>query len=155
MSDSAKPKLTLSRNLWIAAGAAALVMLGTLLSWASVFGISVAGTQTGDGKAVLVISACTAVLVLVTPRWRWACIVAAVGGAVTAAICIHDWAGLSNAHANFFGTKIGASVGMGLVLDTIASFVVVVATVLHWLAQRRAKQAAPLAATPIDAVPAP
>jgi hypothetical protein len=116
-------------------GAGALVMLGSLLPWATVssaFGqISLAGTE-GDGKFTLGLGA--AIIVGFVGGWVWLQGPAALGALGLSAYHVVD---VSNNAAEVDSDFVRASVGWGLWLTFIAAIVAVVAAGMFWWARRQ------------------
>ncbi|HWB67241.1 MAG TPA: hypothetical protein VG708_10485 [Mycobacteriales bacterium] len=108
--------------LWLTVGCAALVAIGTLLTWASVAFFSVNGVQTSDGKLVLVAALLAgASVVLVRKREGVALVATFLFGLVSFGTSLYDTIRiLTSSSGDFFGAHIGVSVGLGLWLDVIA-----------------------------------
>jgi hypothetical protein len=130
--------------LWVALVASALLFAGTLLPWVSFLGLSRSGTDTGDGKLVLILSFAAAASVVATRRWGRMYIFTALIGLASLATSLYDSVDISGSGTKAFGERIGPSVGSGLILDVIASVALVVAVAWHVREIRRQPAAPPV-----------
>lgn len=130
------------------------MIVGAITPWATVFGLSINGTE-GDGPIIIVLAVFAlafAVVLAVSskrPRPLWPSIVCLVLGALSAIVALYDWGSLEGLVST--GTLSDAqeetiadlvSVGWGLVLATVASASLVAASV-YAIAKRRSEVAAP------------
>jgi hypothetical protein len=131
-APSAAARFTLPRLLWIALIAAGATFVGTLMPWVSVLVFSVNGTQTGDGKVVLVCALVSAALIATASRGKRLYRLAALTGLIAFGACLYDTIRALTAHGDFFDEEIGASPGAGLWIALISSAVLVGAVVKNW-----------------------
>jgi hypothetical protein len=120
---------SLARELWVAVGAVAFIVVGVLGSWASVFGaLSVSGLDTDDGKILVALAAGAAWCLYRYARraGRRNLVIAAIIGSAACALAMYHIVDLS-------GTKY-VSVGWGLYVDAIAAGVLVGACAKLWRA---------------------
>jgi hypothetical protein len=115
--------MTPSARLWVARWVqwcgAGLCALGSLLPWATVFGISAAGTS-GDGVITLIAGLAVGGLAFAYPR-RWAAVVSLLAALVAMGTALYDTIHIS-------GTI--ASVGYGLFLTDVAAAACIVSACL-------------------------
>lgn len=128
-------RFTLPKPLWVALIASAVIIFGTLMPWVTVLAFSANGTQTGDGKLVLVLGVLAAVTIAASWRLPWTLWAAALVGVASLAASLYDTIHVSMQHTKVFGDRISASPGAGLWLDLIASAVLVGALVVHYRAR--------------------
>ena len=129
----------------VAIGAGVLVVLGSLLAWATVsagiINASAAGTD-GDGKATLIFGlvAVAAVATFIKVRSVWLLIATGVAFLVSLGISIYDTINVSSTHVGNSVIQAHVSVGIGLWLCLIAS-ILGVATAAYMFANERSKVA--------------
>ena len=125
----------LSPALWVVVGASALVVIGSLLPWASVGIFSTNGTS-GDGVITLIagLLAIGAVLLFTFATWNTGLVRAAA--ALLILVCLgtslYDVINISGESAKIFGETISPSVGSGLWLCLVGSIVAAVALVIEF-----------------------
>ena len=129
----------------VAIGAGVLVVLGSLLAWATVsagiINASAAGTD-GDGKATLIFGlvAIAAVVIFIKVRSVWLLIAAGVAFLVCLGISIYDTINVSSTHVGNSVIQAHVSVGIGLWLCLIAS-ILGVASMAYMFVNQRSKVA--------------
>lgn len=129
----------------VAIGAGSLVVLGSLLAWATVsagiINASAAGTD-GDGKVTLIFGlvAIAAVAIFMKIRSVWLLIGAGVAFLVCLGVSIYDTINVSSTHIGNSVIQAHVSVGIGLWLCLIAS-ILGAATVAYMFANQRSKVA--------------
>ena len=108
--------------------------------WVTVLGISVSGTE-GDGWIVILAAAIGAGFVFWHDRRPspWLLAAAALAGVAGLAVAAYDWARLENiasgSQEQLEGLfDLSVSTGWGIVLCTVASASLVVATLVHYFA---------------------
>ncbi len=103
--------------VWISGG---LIAIGGFGAWATVFVVSVDGTQ-GDGWFVIVGGVVGGVLAYTARRSRWASVSALLAGVVGVAVTAHDFSHLESAinHSGPFAPVV--HVGWGLIVALLAS----------------------------------
>jgi hypothetical protein len=117
----------------VALVAAGLTFVGTLLPWVTVAVFSANGTQTDDGKLVLVASLVAAALIATAARpGRRFYLLGGIAGLVCFGTSLYDTIHIFADRTEVFGETIGASPGGGLWLDVIASATLIGAVVKHW-----------------------
>jgi hypothetical protein len=124
-------RIVLSKAQWTAAGALAMAVLGLLLAWASAFIVSVNGISTGDGKlfgVLLVITAALLALRVAKPTTARG-VILIVAWALLVVFAFAEINNVSSNHVN---------VGSGLLIDTAAALVGLVASVID-IRSKRAK----------------
>lgn len=127
MTDPTPAKFTLPRQLRVALIACGAIVLGTLLPWVNVIGFSANGTQTSDGKLVLVLGLVTAALIVAAKNHPKILYGAAVTGLGCLAASLYDTIHCYTVHENFLGERVGGSPGAGLWIDDVAAIVLLVA----------------------------
>jgi hypothetical protein len=141
----------------------AALLVGAIAPWATVEFLGeklTVGGLDGDGSIVLVLallaSAFTVVLLLSSkrPRPGWTIIICIILAVLCAAIGLYDWGSLENVVGNTELTDLEenlvdqiASTGWGLMLTTIASLSLLVASITA-LVVRRGEAPPPAAAAP-------
>ena len=120
----------------IAGAACVMIVIAAFLPWATVLGLGVSGIE-GDGVLTLVLGVMATAAVAASAFWqrcRWAAVPAAIMGVAVAGIGVYDW---SNVAEEARGVGGLASVGVGLVLTTIAGVILVPASVWAFVAARK------------------
>jgi hypothetical protein len=125
-------------TIWLLASGL-LMALGGVGPWAKAFGVSIGGTDGGDGWFLIVGGLAAAAVAgrrLASPRGRRGLIGFAVVGVVCVVVTIIDLADIgSMADGTAFGSVIDA--GWGIYLSLIASLSLLAATVVAFIQQRR------------------
>ena len=112
-----------SRSTLIVVGGSLVAIIGSFLAWASVEGISVSGTDGGDGTLTLILGLITAALaVFLLGRGRSRQIGVAIAAALIILIAVINIADV-NSVASDFGGIADVSVGFGLWLVLIGGIV--------------------------------
>jgi hypothetical protein len=114
---------------FLALVAAVLVVIGCLATWATVLGVSFAGTDANAGKSTLFAAIVAGALVLLgtSVRKPWLSAVAAIPAAIAAAISSFRLADV----ANFVQGHSNAEASWGIWLATISAIALFVLCVVH------------------------
>lgn len=105
-------RITGSRSNLIVLVACAVAFIGSFLPWASVIGISVSGTDGGDGTLTLILALATAAAaVFLKDRARMISVL--VGAALIVIIAVVNIADI-NSISSDFGDALSPSIGIGL-----------------------------------------
>lgn len=105
-------RITGSRSNLIVLVACAVAFIGSFLPWASVIGISVSGTDGGDGTLTLILALATAAAaVFLKDRARMISVL--VGAALVVIIAVVNIADI-NSISSDFGDALSPSIGIGL-----------------------------------------
>jgi len=123
--------------MWVALGAAAATVFGTLLPWVSVLVFSVNGIQTGDGKVVLVCGLLAAGFIAGSSRRPRLYLGGGVFGLICFGTSLYDLVRVFGDRSDFFDESIGASPGAGLWVALLGSGVLVGAVVKQFRDGRR------------------
>jgi hypothetical protein len=116
----------------------AVIIIGTLLPWASIAIFTVNGTQTADGKLLLVVAIGTAFLVAASARSTGLLVLAVLAGLGCGAISVIDLVHITRVLDSTDSDAIGGSAGVGLWLDALGSAVLVGALIKRWSDTKRA-----------------
>ena len=133
-STTATPSLghrTVTRGQWIEAGAVAFGCIGLLMSWATVFIVSVSGLDTGDGKlfGVGLVFAGACLFWRVSGASSVAGLALILTWVALVALGIYEIGHISSTHV--------VGVGSGLYVDTVAAVIGATASVVDLLTPER------------------
>lgn len=136
---------------WVVLVASALVIIGSLMPWATLGVFSADGTS-GDGVITLIVGfvGVGGILLLGFSTWHpmLTRVVTTLGVLCALATSFYDTVHVSSEHITFLGSQISPNVGSGLWLCLIGSIVATVALIIDW---RNSKQPSVVGA---DAAPA-
>jgi hypothetical protein len=128
------PRIAAQSVGWVLLGSAVVLVVASFMTWASVFGIAIKGTDgNGDGNATLVfgiVIGAMAIVICCRQGRLWTSIVACVFASLATVVGLVDLVNVSNVASNAGLDPSTVDVGAGLWLSALAALLALAASIV-------------------------